>query len=196
MVKEYASSPKPISLLTIISIFALVTVVLASGALYFYKGIMVKNIATMKSNLSLAENRFEPSKIKELQILDKRINAANQILSKHIAITPIFEALQATTMKSVRFTKFTYTVGEEKNPQINVKMTGITSSYTFLALQSDLFGKNKNFIDPVFSNLTLNEAGNVVFDLDFSVDPSFVDYKTVVLTNNDTTNQPLNTPPN
>jgi hypothetical protein len=136
----------------------------------------------MKSNLTLAKNRFEPAKIQELQVLDKRLNAANQILSKHIAITPIFQALQATTMKSVRFTKFTYGFSEEDS-RVNVKMSGVTLGYSFLALQSDLFADNKNFIDPVFSNLGLNESGNVTFDLNFSVSPAFVDYKVMLLTN-------------
>ena len=115
-------------------------------------------------------------------MLDKRINASNQILSKHIAISPIFQALQEITMKSVRFTKFDYDFSGDKNSRINVKMSGVTLGYSHLALQSDLFAQNKNFIDPVFSNLALNESGNVIFDLNFSVDPSFVDYKLMLLT--------------
>ena len=55
-----------------------------------------------------------------------------------------------------------------------------TGKHDLLALQSDLFTQNKNLIDPVFSNLALDDRGNVVFDLEFSVDPSFVDYKQVL----------------
>jgi hypothetical protein len=183
IVKEYSVTPRPIGLLTILSLFILATVVVTTGALYFYKGIAAKNLLTMQNNLELAQNRFEPSKIKELQLLDKRLNASNQILSKHIAITPIFEALQDITMKSIRYTKFSYDYGEGNDAKINVRMSGVTLGYSFLALQSDLFAQNKNFIDPVFSNLALNETGNVTFDLDFSVDPAFVDYKLTLLTN-------------
>ncbi len=182
MVKEYSVGPRPIGLLMILSMFVLITVLVASAALFFYKGIAARSLLTMKNNLTLAQNRFEPSKIKELQVLDKRLNASNQILSKHIAITPIFEALQAVTMKSVRYTKFTYAYGEGKDATIHVKMSGVTLGYSFLALQSDLFAQNKNFIEPVFSNLNLLENGNVAFDLDFAVDPSFVDYKLMLLT--------------
>lgn len=196
MVKEYSSAgPRPIGFLTIISLFLLFTVLLTSGGLYFYKGIMAKNIATMKSNLNLAQNRFEPTKIKELQLLDRRLTAANQILSKHIAISPIFEALQAVTMKNVRYTKFSYDFEDGKDAKIKVKMSGVTLGYNFLALQSDLFGQNKNFIDPVFSNLALSENGNVTFDLDFSVDPSFVDYKLMLLTKEKESNNPQDIQP-
>ncbi len=186
MVRETTTPPRMIGFLTIISLFVLFTVLIATGALYFYKTVMARNVVAMKSNLTLAKNRFEPERIKDLQVLDKRLNAANQILKEHIAITPIFKALQATTMKSVRFTKFTYTLGDPENPGVNVKMSGVTLGYSFLALQSDLFAKNKNFIDPVFSNLTLTENGNVSFDLNFSVSPSFVDYKVMLLTNEKT----------
>jgi hypothetical protein len=182
IVKEHISAPRPIGFLTIISMFVVFTVLVVSGALYFYKGIAAKNITKMQSDLELAKNRFEPAKIAELQALDRRLSASSEILSKHIAISPIFESLSAITMKSVRYTKFAYTVGTEPNAKINVQMSGVTLGYTNLALQSDLFAKNKNFVDPVFSNLTLNEAGNVLFDLNFSVDPSFVDYKTVLQT--------------
>src|SRR3989344_683420 len=39
----------------------------------------------------------------------------------------------------------------------------------------------KNLIDPVFSNLTLDNSGNVLFDLEFSVEPSFINYKQTLL---------------
>ncbi len=182
MVKEHAAPSRPIGLLTIISIFVLFTVLLASGGLYFYKGIIAKNLTKMENDLVLAKNRFEPSKITELQVLDRRLNAANQILSKHVVITPIFEALQAITMKTVRYTKFSYDFAGDKDSKVVVKISGVAKDYTSLALQSDLFTKNKNLIDPAFSNPSLDANGNVIFDLDFSVDRSFVDYKATLLT--------------
>lgn len=189
MVRETAVAPRPVGILTIVGIFLLFTVIVITVALFFYKGIMEKRLVTMQNNLTLAENRFEPAKIKELQILDKRLNASNEILSKHIAVTPIFEALSATTMKSVRFTKFGYDVAEDGS--ISIKMSGVTLGYSNLALQSDLFSQNKNFINPVFSNLSLNEQGNVAFDLVFSVDPSFVGYKVKVQTESGGNNFPV-----
>lgn len=181
MVKEHTSAPRPIGFLTIIAMFVLLTVLVVTGGLYFYKGLSARNITKMQSDLEVAKNRFEPSKITELQVLDNRLTASEEILSQHAAISPIFESLSAITMKSVRYTKFTYDFVSTPAPKVNVKMSGITAGYSNLALQSDLFARNKNFIDPVFSNLTLNDAGNVVFDLDFSVDPSFINYKSMLL---------------
>lgn len=182
IVKERAVSARPVGILLVASIFILFTVLLATGGLYFYKGIVTKNIASVENTLNLAKNRFEPSKITELQVLDKRLRASNEILSKHIAITPIFSALGILTMKTVRYTKFSYDLGTDKNLTINIKMSGMAIGYRSIALQSDLLAKNKNLIDPIFSNLTLDNSGNVLFDLEFSVNPNFVNYKQMLLT--------------
>lgn len=181
VVKERSSSSQPISIFLIISLFVLFTVLLITGGVYFYRGVMSKSIIEMENNLNLAKNRFEPSKIAELQVLDKRLRAASDVLSKHIVTTPIFEALERLTMKTVRYTKFSYELGTEDNVSVKIKMSGQAIGYRSIALQSDLFAQNKNLIDPIFSNLTLDNSGNVLFDLDFSVNPSFVNYKQTLL---------------
>ena len=171
---------KSVGILLLISLFVLfITLVLTIG-LYLYKGILQKNITKMQSALEVAKNRFEPAKINQLQVLDKRLGASSDILSKHVAVSPIFKALQDITMKTVRFTKFDYSVGGDKTGRVMVKMSGVADGYRSIALQSDLFNKNNFFINSVFSNLALDGQGNVVFDLEFLVDPSLVNYKNVL----------------
>lgn len=177
IVKERAVSSRPVGPLVVISLFILFTVLIAAGGLYFYKGLTAKNIERMKEDLKKAQNRFEPSRIAELQKLDKRLRAATEILSDHAVVTPIFSALEKVTMKTVRFTSFNYTMGEDPNAPVEVKMTGQAVGYRSVALQSDLFTEDKNFIDPVFSNLILDQSGNVLFNLDFSVASAFLKYK-------------------
>ena len=185
IVEERAVPGRSVGIFTVVSIFILFTVILATGGLYLYKANLVKNIAKMENDLNLAKNRFEPSKITELQLLDKRLRASSEILSRHIAITPVFQALQDITMKTVRYTKFSYDFGDvkdAKNARVIIKLSGQAVGYRSVALQSDLFAKNKNLIDPVFSNLALDDKGNVLFDLEFLVDPALVDYRQMLLT--------------
>jgi hypothetical protein len=182
IIEHHESPTRSVSIFTVISIVILFTVLLATGGLYFYKEVLAKNIAQMANDLDLAKNRFEPSKITELQTLDRRLRNSSEILANHTAITPVFEVLSALTMKTVRYTTFKYDIGTEKNAKVMIKITGIAVGYRSVALQSDLFAKNKNLIDPVFSNLTLDQSGNVLFDLEFSVDPAFVNYKQTLLT--------------
>jgi len=181
ILKESVVYTRPIGIFLITSLFIFFTVLVATVGLYFYKGITVKKIATLENNLNLAKNRFEPSKITELQVLDKRLKASSEILSGHTTIIPIFNALEQLTMKSVRFTKFSYGLETDDKSTISVKMSGVAIGYRSIALQSDLFAKNKNLINPVFSNLVLDNSGNVVFDLDFSVNQSFLNYKQTLM---------------
>lgn len=185
IIAERAVASRPVSIFSIISIFILFTVLLATGGLYLWRAALVKNITEMQNQLTIAKSRFEPAKITELQVLDKRLRASTEILSKHIAITPVFQALSSITLKTVRYTKFSYDLGADKNSKVTIKMSGIAVGYRSVALQADLFSakdEGKNFINPIFSNLTLDDKGNVLFELEFLVDPNFVNYKQTLLT--------------
>jgi hypothetical protein len=180
IVEEKAVSSKSVNLFTVASLFIFFAVALGAGGLYFYKGVLEKSKVKMESDLNLAKNRFEPATISRLKNSDQRLNAATEVLSKHIAISPIFQVLESLTMKNIRYTKFSYSLNNEN--MVEVKMTGQAVGYRSVALQADLFSKNKNLVDPIFSNLTLDSKGNVLFDLTFSVDSTFVDYKQMLET--------------
>ncbi len=184
IVKERVAMPSSIGFSTVVGMLILFAVVIGTGGLYFYKGVLAKNITEMEGNLNRAKNRFEPAKIAELEELDRRLNAASEILSRHTMVTPIFEELSNTTMKTVRFTSFDYSEPTETVPRVTVNMKGVAIGYRSVALQADLFSANKKFINPIFSNLQLDEKGNVRFDLSFSVDESFINYRQNILTKN------------
>ena len=178
---------RPMGLFTVVGIFIFFTMLIATGGLYFYKASLVKSVAQMKTSLDLAKNSFEPAQITELGVLDKRLHGAKEILSKHLAVSPIFDALSALTIKTIQYTKFSYSLSTDKNPKVLVKMNGLaswTQGYQAIALQSDIFAQNQSFkslvIDPVFSNLAPDTKGNILFELDFSVDPKILDYNTMV----------------
>ena len=182
IVKDTAVVKQPVGLLTIISVLFFIAMVVTAGGLYFYKKSLTDTIDKKASELLLARGRLEETQIPRLKILDKRLRASSDILSKHIAVTPIFKALQSLTLSEnprpkVRFTKFSYELSKEKTNKIAVKLSGTTTGYRQIALQSDLFLKNESLIDPIFSNLSLDDKGSVLFDLEFLVDADFVDYK-------------------
>ena len=180
MIEQSVVAKRPTSIFLIISIVIFLAMVLVSGGYYLYKQSLDKSVKQMESDLKLARNRFEPSEITKLKLLDRRLQSSAEILSKHITISPIFGALDALTLKTVRYTKFGYDFGS--NNKIIVTMSGQAVGYRSVALQADMFTKNKNLIDPSFSNLALDDKGNVLFDLKFSVDPNFVYYQQVLKT--------------
>lgn len=176
IVKERQKARKSASFFTVVAIFFFITMVVSFAGVYFYEQILVKDIANMEQNLNLAKNRFEPAKISQLQELDKRLKASKEVLSGHMVMSPVFELLGDITMKSIRYTKFSYDADDGVSSKIAIKLSGQATGYRAIALQSDLFTESEYFIDPAFSNLALDSKGNVTFDLGFYVDPSFVDY--------------------
>jgi len=183
IIQERAPSSQPVSVFFIASLVILFIVLLGTGGIYFYKQSETKSLASLQSSLTLDQNNFEPSELTQLQTLDKRLKAATEILNNHISIIPVFNELQKVTMQSVRFTKFSYDLDSDSaTGGVDIKLSGVAIGYRSVALQSDLLNQDKNFINPVFSNLTLDNSGNVLFDLDFSVPASFVNYKQSLLT--------------
>lgn len=176
LTEDKVISERPVSIVTLLATVVFFATLVAGVGAYGYKVILTKQVKGMSESLDLAKNAFEPTLLADLQVLEKRINASQEILTNHIAVSPIFRSLQDLTLKSIRFTKFNYNLA--KDGSIEVKMSGLSPNYNYitLALQSDVLAKNKYINNPVFSNLNLDEKGNVTFDLAFSVDSSFVRY--------------------
>lgn len=180
-------TPPRMGLFTIISIFLFIISAVVAGGFYLYEKKLAQDILKLDQDQTKSNERFEESKKNELALFDKRLQVANSLLNKHIAVSPIFETLSKVTLKSIRYTKFSYENDVEKNGLIKIKLSGVTKLYMDIALQADVFNSEKNFIDPVFLNMLPNDKGDITFDLEFYVDPAFVDYKEVIKFNQEET---------
>lgn len=149
-------------------------IALAAGV-YLYEVVIQKKIADEGVALEKAKKAFEPSLIADVKRLDSRITAGKTILGNHTVVLPIFDMLEALTLKTVRFTKFDYKNTKGGNPVI--KLGGEAKSYASVALLSDSFAGDTRIKNPVFSNLNLNETGGVVFSFQASLDPTMVSFK-------------------
>ncbi len=181
--KRPLADERPLPRQSSVSVFSLLATILfiasvaGAGMVYFYEKNLTTSVASKKGDLVKAKDAFEDTFLQELQSVDKRITAAQDVLQNHIVVSPLFTALQQLTLRSVQFTKFVYAIdGAGPAANVQVRMSGKAQGYTALALQSDELTKNKYIRDPIFSNLTLDDQGNVLFDLSFSVDPKFVLY--------------------
>lgn len=178
LVTEQKTSGVSSNIFNIIGVVVFITSLVAAGGAYAYKTYATKKVLTQAQSLAAAKSEFEATLINNLQQVERRLNASQEILSNHISVSPIFAALQEATLKSVRYTKFSYSLNPEAGAEkVVVKLSGQATNYTSIALQSDLLAKNKYLKNIIFSNLALDEKGNVLFDLTFSVDPSFVSYR-------------------
>lgn len=168
----------------VINIFFLISLIVFLGALtvtvgvFLYEGFVKKNIAEKSTQLEQAREAFEPTLIEELSKLDVRMQSAQEILDSHVALSAFFELLERSTLKSVRFNSFANITSPEG--RVGITMKGTARSFNSVALQSDVFGKDPFIRDPLFSNLNLDDLGNVIFDFSATLDPDLLSYRQIV----------------
>ena len=165
---------KPLGLFAFLAtIIFFISAVVGAGAFGWDKYLEGKK-ETMKLDLSKNIKAFEPQTIDQYVRLDNRINAAKELLAKHVAVSYIFDFLQDKSLQSVGFSDFKYNVGPDGVATLN--MNGVAKSYNAVAYQSTVFGNERALRGPIFSNLDLDNQGDVVFNFTTAVDPGFIAY--------------------
>ena len=176
--REALGRDRPVSFFLVIATLLFVTALLGSGGVFFYKYALGKNITDAAAYLDDQKKALEPETISYLITTDKRLRVANELLEKHIVASPIFSVLENMTLQTVRYSKFEYDYASG-NPTIHV--LGQAKSYGSVALQADVLNNAKQFVKmAVFSNLNLDDKGNVTFDATISLHPDATAYKKAI----------------
>lgn len=156
-----------------VSVILVVLALLSAGGVFGYEKFLESSITNKREALQRARAAFEPELIRELSHLDTKIQTAETLLEKHIAISGVFDLLQSATLETVQFTNFSYGIEESG---IRLSLSGVARSFNSVALQSDEFVKSRFISQPVFSDLGLNQRGDVTFNASALVDPAAVSY--------------------
>lgn len=164
-----------ISVFFALSAGAFVCSLLAAGSVFFYQKVLANRLVKMNNDLVAARAAFEPAFIEELQRMDIRLESAKALLAKHRAVSPLFVLLERETLATVRFTKF----GFSEVPEVGVRLAleGEAASFNAVALQSDVFSKNGNFLNPAFSDFDVDKSGTVHFSFTATIAPEFMLYR-------------------
>lgn len=163
-----------VSIFMLIGVLAFLTASALAVGVFFYREYIQSNIVAKAEALEKAREAFDEPLIRELQRLDARIDSANDILDRHIALSAFFDVLEATTLKTVQFRTFSF---RRSDGGLSITMEGVARSFSSVALQSDLFGANRSLQGPLFSNLNIDAEGNATFSFQATLDPSLVSYR-------------------
>lgn len=148
-----------------------------AAGVFLYRALLQKQVDQEKTDLIAARDALvDPKWIAEVKRLDLRLKTSRTLLASHTVVTPVFEMLQRSTLKTVRFLSFDFSTGAGSVTAVSMK--GEANSYSSVALLSDSFNLEKGWREPLFSDLALNPTGTVNFSFKGSVDPSLVLYKT------------------
>lgn len=169
-----------VSLFFVISVIIFIITLIAALAVFSYKKILIERIATMNAELSSAKNAFEPDLIDMLRKFSNRVEVAKKVVDNHSVLSPVFDLLENQTLVGITFDNFKY---ESRDGAASLlSMSGQSKNFNSVALQSDIFGREKMIKNPVFSDLNLDQSGNVVFKFSASLDPSLTAYKNLITT--------------
>lgn len=151
----------PLNLLSIIATFIFILTIVALGGEFAYKRYMNEKLAAMDTQLNDAQASIKDDLTNKFIRLDARLRSAQALLQGHIATSLLFATLQNQTVRNIQFSDMTYQT--DQTGTVTVSMKGLASSYNSIALQAGLFNQNKYIKNAVFSDMTLDEKGQVMF---------------------------------
>ncbi len=145
----------------------------AAGGVYGYEQFLTNQISQMRASLEHNQSTLSAKDISEWKRLDDRIMTLEDILHQHVAFSYFFGILGDATLKNVWFSQFEYEFSSEG---ALITLSGEAPDYSTVVSQSDIFGRHEMIQDPIFADLSLDEAGNVSFSVTFSVDADVILY--------------------
>ncbi len=173
-----------VNLFFLISVLIFIVTLAIGGFLFFYNAQQQKQIDTIASSLIASEKKdFSDTDVESWSSLDKRIQAAQEVLQRHYAVSSLFRLLQELTVKNVRFTRFDFALKDEQldKPNLTLSLAGEGRSYNAISYQSDVMRSSESLKDVLFSDVRLDEKGNVLFSVKAAVDPALTLYKNLFL---------------
>jgi len=172
-------SRRPVDLLSLLAKIVFGLSILAALGVVGYKFYLNYSIKKMSAALEAARTAISPEVVQELLDINDRLSSAKELVESHRVLSPVFAFLESSTPKAVRFSQFNF-VNSAEGPQILLR--GEALSYAALALEADIIYKAKSFRNPVFSDIRLDERGNVAFSLKADLDKNLLSYKNIKIT--------------
>lgn len=173
-----------VGLLSFITFVVVIGTGLSVAFAFFYQRQLVAQKNTLNRSIEEARDGIGTEFVYDMKRLDARIDGVKDLLDSHIVVTPIFKALEASTLQSVQYKDFGYDTKVDpttKASTVEVSLSGSAKNYATIALQSDAFSSSAIIKNPVFSNLTVDEKTRQVnFKLVFSVNTSDLSYETFI----------------
>lgn len=154
------------------SLIIFLTALGGSAGLFLYKQYLETSIDEKRQTLQRAREAFQPALIRELTRLDTRIQAVKSVIDNHVTPSSIFGLLEQVTLENVRYTSLSYS--RDESGDVTISMEGQAKNFSAVALQSDAYGEEGFILEPIVSDLDLDDSGNVKFKIRTTLDPRLV----------------------
>lgn len=189
---DNAASGVTVGIVSLITVVVVIGTAASYAGVYFYKQQVEQEKIALQKTITQAKDGLGADFISDMKRLNDRIDGVKKLLNQHVVVSPIFKALQDTTLQSIQYKDFSYELATDsttKTDMVKVKVTGTAKSYATIALQADAFSQSDIIKNPVFSNLSVDDKKRVTFTLNFSVLAANLSYQTFIDTLAKTTQQ-------
>lgn len=173
-VTEEVFKKKKAGFLGVLAVSLFISSIVVSVAMYVYERTIKDDIQNLQLQLADAEKNIDKKTINEISQFNEKLVLAKTLVLKHQVVSGFLNTLASSTVSSVQFAGFNF--GNLKDNQLSVSLRGKATSYASVALQENVFAKEKYFKSVVFSNLRLADNGMVSFELVIVVDPKIAAY--------------------
>ncbi len=169
----YRGESRSLGLLGGISLSLTIIAGLTSGALFLYTQFLESNIVRLDEELTQERNELDESALSTFKSLGKRVKSANELVDKHIVFSNIASFFETSVLKNVRISDFNFETKPGNRTKISIK--GEAQSYAAVASQDHAFKDVSYVVSSSFSNLTLDDKGNVTFSAILELEKSVYD---------------------
>jgi hypothetical protein len=175
---------RAVSILSLIAFVIVVATALSYVGVHLYEKQLIAQKQKTDQLINESRKGIGTEFLTEMKTLSNRMKGVQAVIDRHIVVTPIFTALEQTTLRSIQYKSFGYEFMNDPTTSeqtVKVTLTGTAKSYATIALQSDSFTQNTLIKNPVFSSLTVDDkTNNVNFKLVFTVNPSALSYESFI----------------
>lgn len=148
------------SVFSIAGILILVASIVLAGLVFGYN-IFLKEELTKKTNqVAALQASINEKSVEDLSRLSDRIKIGQGLVENRVATSQVLDFLQTNTLQNVQFKELQLT--EDQNEFV-FEAGGVAKSFNAMAYQSEVFAKSSLIKDQIFSDIKVDENGNVTF---------------------------------
>lgn len=164
------------NLFLVVALFLFVLAVIAAIGTYAYDRYLTHSLEAKAAELAEAQRQVNEDQVEEFVRLRDRLTYGRDLLNNHVALSQVFDVLEAQTLASVRFSSLDLTVADDKTAQIEID--GVARNFNALAAQSNAFAAEKGIRRAIFSGIVVNDNNTVSFKLTADLDSKLLISKT------------------
>lgn len=148
-----------------------------AGATFGYQKLLETIRDKKAEELAAAEASISRETVDEFLRLQGRLNATEDLLDKHIALSRFFTVLETLTLQTVSFNSLDLKISD--TGAVEFGMEGSARSFNALAAQSSAFAADRRIREAIFSDIKALPSGVVEFSLSAEIDPALIAWEGV-----------------